>query len=123
MYNYLIMNIISFEKLDSTNTYCKLNLDKLADKTVVSIQTVAYWHQCYRLQCLKRACHSFQYCRNEAGFYILQHSKLFGWFCQVSNTQFGRKKINCRQGKILVVVLYSLLVCYFIVKCIHKIAC
>jgi len=36
MYNYLIMNIISFEKLDSTNTYCKLNLDKLADKTVVS---------------------------------------------------------------------------------------
>jgi len=35
------MNILSFEKLDSTNTYSKLNLDILADKTVVStsIQT------------------------------------------------------------------------------------
>lgn len=32
------MNIISFEKLDSTNTYAKLNIDNLEDKTVVSAQ-------------------------------------------------------------------------------------
>lgn len=30
------MNIISFEKLDSTNTYAKSNIDNLEDKTVVS---------------------------------------------------------------------------------------
>lgn len=38
------MNIISFEKLDSTNTYAKLNIKRLADKTVVSadFQTNGY---------------------------------------------------------------------------------
>ncbi len=35
------MNIIFFEKIDSTNTYAKSNIDDLADKTVIStdIQT------------------------------------------------------------------------------------
>lgn len=38
------MNIISFETLDSTNTYSKKNIETLADKTVVSadIQTNGY---------------------------------------------------------------------------------
>lgn len=39
-----MMNIISFEELDSTNKYAKQNIDILADKTVVStdIQTSGY---------------------------------------------------------------------------------
>ncbi len=38
------MNIINFEKLDSTNTYSKKNIEKLADKTVISanLQTNGY---------------------------------------------------------------------------------
>jgi len=38
------MNIISFEKLDSTNTYSKKNIETLADKTVISadLQTSGY---------------------------------------------------------------------------------
>lgn len=35
MYNFE-MNIIYFDKIDSTNTYAKTNIDALADKTVIS---------------------------------------------------------------------------------------
>lgn len=35
-YNWHIMEVIQFEKLDSTNTYAKLHIEDLADKNVVS---------------------------------------------------------------------------------------
>jgi len=38
------MNILFFEKLDSTNTYSKLNLDSLSDKTVVSTKVQTAGH-------------------------------------------------------------------------------